>query len=144
MKPSNSRKVYRLLLFSVSANISGVRFIRSSNHSHGKCVHISTFCTTFWYFILILPILSYLPSATKTNTNPNSTAEHKQHDNDKIVHDFWYFSWISFVDINNGCVTNDDGIQLTSKMVALTSLRNTLKFFFEKKERELLLCASCE
>lgn len=66
--------------------------------------------------------------------NLNLSDEHKQHDNDKIVHDFCYFSWISFVDINNGCVTNDDGIQLTSKMVTLTSLMKMLKFFlFEKK-----------
>lgn len=35
-----AQKVYRRLLFSVSANISGV--FDSYNHSHGKCAHIST------------------------------------------------------------------------------------------------------
>lgn len=44
--------------------------------------------------------------------------------NAQNVHDFRYFCWISFVDINNECVTSDDDIKLTWKTVTFTSLMN--------------------
>lgn len=42
---------------------------------------------------------------------------------------------ISFVDINNECVTNDDDIKLTGKMVTFTSLMNVHHFSKKKKKK---------
>lgn len=47
---------------------------------------------------------------------------------------FGIFCWISFVDINNECVTNDDDIKLTGKMVTFTPLMSAHNIS-GKKER---------
>lgn len=100
----------------VSANISGVWFIRPVTRcTRPYPMHRHTVCP-----------LAHPCRVSSTNIYITNTIR------DKIVHDFCYFCWISFVDINNGCVTNDDGIQLTSKMVTLTSLMNAHRNFFEK------------